>query len=71
MVCDCHLTPQQMFSWRKSNFLSKKGILNGRFVTLSPIGVHLIYAGFPQALEIMENLENHQKKFIAWKNHGI
>ena len=23
--------------------------------------------GFPQALEIMENLENHQKKFHAWK----
>ena len=30
-----------------------------------------IKAGFPQALEIMENLENHQKKFHAWKNHGI
>ena len=28
-------------------------------------------AGFPQALEIMENLENYQKKFHAWKNHGI
>ena len=28
-------------------------------------------AGFPQALEIMENLENHKKKFHAWKNHGI
>ena len=23
------------------------------------------------ALEIMENLENHTKKFHAWKNHGI
>ena len=30
-----------------------------------------IITGFPQALEIMENLENHQKKFHAWKNHGI
>ena len=28
-------------------------------------------AGFPQAPEIMENLENHKKKFHAWKNHGI
>ena len=27
--------------------------------------------GFPQALEIMENLENHPKKFHAWINHGI
>ena len=27
--------------------------------------------GFPQALEIMENLENHEKKFHAWKNHEI
>ena len=27
--------------------------------------------GFPQALEIMENLENHGKKFHAWKNHEI
>ena len=27
--------------------------------------------GIPQALEIMENLENHLKKFHAWKNHGI
>ena len=26
-------------------------------------------AGFPQALEIMENLENHQIKFHTWKNH--
>ena len=31
----------------------------------------LPFSGFPQALEIMENLENHQKKFHAWKNHGI
>ena len=29
------------------------------------------FSGFPQALEIMENLENHYKKFHAWKNHGI
>ena len=28
-------------------------------------------AGFPQALEIMENLENHKKKFHAWKFHGM
>ena len=27
--------------------------------------------GFSQALEIMENLENHFKKFHAWKSHGI
>ena len=27
--------------------------------------------GFPQALEIMENLENYPNKFHAWKNHGI
>ena len=27
--------------------------------------------GFPQALEIMENLENQLKKFHAGKNHGI
>ena len=26
------------------------------------------FTGFPQALEIMEN---HEKKFHAWKNHGI
>ena len=25
----------------------------------------------PQALEIMENLENPLKKFHAWKSHGI
>ena len=30
-----------------------------------------IYSGFPQALEIMENMEKHKKKFHAWKNHGI
>ena len=29
------------------------------------------YQGVSQALEIMENLENHEKKFDAWKNHGI
>ena len=34
------------------------------------VGV-FVYTGFPQALEIMENLENHEKKFHAWKNHGI
>ena len=26
------------------------------------------WSGFPRALE---NLENHKKKFHAWKNHGI
>ena len=30
----------------------------------------LVVTRFPQALEIMENLEN-QKKFHAWKYHGI
>ena len=30
-----------------------------------------IDTGFPQALEIMENLEKHEKKFHPWKNHGI
>ena len=30
----------------------------------------MVLTGFPQALEIMENLENH-KKIHAWKNHGI
>ena len=28
-------------------------------------------SGFPQGLEIMENHENHEKKFHAWKNHRI
>ena len=31
----------------------------------------LLLAGFPQSLEIIENLENHKKKFHAWTNHGI
>ena len=31
----------------------------------------MLFAGFPQALYIMENLENHSKKFHAWKNHEI
>ena len=30
-----------------------------------------LYTGFPRALENLENLENHKKKFHAWKNHGI
>ena len=30
-----------------------------------------VTTGFPKALEIMENLENHEKKLHAWKNHGI
>ena len=29
------------------------------------------FKGFPQALEIMENLEIQEKKFHAWKNHGF
>ena len=29
------------------------------------------YTGFPQAPEIIENLETHPKKFHAWKTHGI
>ena len=33
--------------------------------------VDVVPSGFPQALEIMENLENHDKRFHAWKNHGI
>ena len=36
--------------------------------------IHKIFVGFPglpQALEIMENLENHEKNFHAWKNHRI
>ena len=41
----------------------------------APIGAvcsgSTLFAGFPQALEIMENLENHEKKFHAWKSHGI
>ena len=39
-----------------------------------PLLLHKIvprYTGFPQALEIMDNLENQEKKFHAWKNHGI
>ena len=40
--------------------------------TLQHAGVCILPAsGFPQALEIMENLENHERKFHAWKNHGI
>ena len=39
-------------------------LLIERFDTLSS-------PGFPQTLEIMENLENHQKKFNALKNQGI
>ena len=27
--------------------------------------------GFPQALEIIENLKNPPQKFHAWRNHGI
>ena len=29
------------------------------------------YTGIPQAVEIMENLEESRKKLHAWKNHGI
>ena len=35
------------------------------------MGCNFLITGFPQALEIMENLENQEKKFHAWKNHGI
>ena len=31
----------------------------------------LYQTGFPQALEIMENVENHEKKIHAWKSHDI
>ena len=31
----------------------------------------VVASGFPRALENLENLENHKKKFHAWKNHGI
>ena len=31
----------------------------------------MLDSGFPQALEVMENLESHEKKFHAQKNHGI
>ena len=38
-------------------------------MTLDPISLQVIlYAGSPHA---MENLENHYKKFHAWKNHDI
>ena len=30
-----------------------------------------IITGYSQAQEIMENLENHPKKFHVWKNHGL
>ena len=33
--------------------------------------ISYLSSGFPNALEIMENLDNHKKKFHAWKNHGI
>ena len=35
------------------------------------IDMSMVLTGFPQALEILENLENHKKKFHAWRNHGI
>ena len=41
-----------------------EGGSGGRFNVIS-------LPGFQQALEIMENLENSEKKFHAWKNHGI
>ena len=40
-------------------------------VVLLPSAESFKKAGFPQVLEMMENLENHQKKCHAWKNHGI
>ena len=47
--------------------------LHGRMISVEKVGRINIYkyTGFPQGLEIMENLENHQKKVHAWKNHGI
>ena len=36
-----------------------------------PFSITAAYTGFPPALEIMENLENHEIKFHARKNHGI
>ena len=39
----------------------------GPWLNSDPLGeIHV--SGFPQALEIMEN---HTKKFHAWRNHGI
>ena len=59
------LTDKQFF--RKFNLMDYRGLsIHG---SLDPCQV--IMSGFPQALEIMENLEKHQKKFHAWKNHGI
>ena len=29
--------------------------------------IKVLITGFPPALEIMENLENHEQKFHAWK----
>ena len=40
-------------------------------LTNCEVPVLMSYAGFPRGLEIMENLENQEKKFHAWKNHGI
>ena len=43
--------------------------------TFEQLGVNVLNSlplpGFPQALEMMEYLENHEKMFHAWKNHGI
>ena len=51
--------------------LHVKQIWVGPFSLLSHSSFFSLGAEFPQALEIMENLENHEKKFHAWKNHGI
>ena len=31
----------------------------------------MVHARLQRALEIIENLENKQKKFNAWKHHGF
>ena len=48
--------------------VGKGGIING---TLNEKMFQEQSSGLPQALEIMENLENHPKKFHVWKNYGI
>ena len=44
--------------------------VNGFFKNVISIA-YVLLTGFPQALELMENRENHEKKYHAWKNHGI
>ena len=43
-----------------------------RWIPLAKLsGSGHVLSRLPQALEIMENLENQEEKFHAWKNHGI